>query len=901
MNDSFWGAIAKSWRDGWTSGGYKPSPAVGRGFFSNWFLSEQERETRDLQALYARVKQAHDASPFADDDGVFTTMTLLLQDIVDRAEISLNDRMIEVLARPLQRLLEEEFFAFPDLDEETSWRALSLEQSAHLRTYLLRKERFLAGYHHPFDEGCRKLAVLFAGVLGELSDDALALEETDQTLVFDALLADFLINPAQAIESTIGTITDYQMQTLELYCDLYAQLDFNTRLASGIEPWDTRSDRRYIMPTEAKGLSAGALVDAYLAHTPFKDFFEAALPVSIPEQVRFEHCHIVGGTGHGKTQLLQELIYHDLTRPAAPGVVVIDSQGDLIETLLRLQCFGAEDASGLADRLILIDPHDIEHPTALNMFAIDQERMAAYGPAERERVLNGAVDLYEHFFSSLLGAELTQKQGVVFRYLARLLIEIPEATIQTFRELMEDGAPYRPYMRQLEGSARRFFETEFFSPSFKATKTQILRRLWGVLANPAFERMFSSKENRIDLFGALNDGKIVLINTAKDLLKPEGCAIFGRFFIAKIAQAVMERAVIPEAGRRPSFVYIDEAHDYFDDSIEHLLNQARKYRVGLTLAHQNLDQLTPKLRASVLASTSVKFAGGLSAKDARALHDDFRTDTDFLSLMRKKRGRSEFACFVKNQTERALRISIELGRINALPGLSDGEREALIERNRTQYSAPDSVDKGLPTVAHGEIEELPAAVASRSTSDKKAPIAPASSDPLPRAARPQGGQGGREHTYLQHFVRTAAQERGWKADIEKIIPEGKIDVALEAGDLKVACEICVSTPLEYEMASAAKSLAAGYDSVWIVVGGQRKQLAFQKAINERSDLKGARVCLAEEVIDLLDQHAAIEDPSETKLRGYTVKVRRKAGEAEEAERRLKAIQTVLGRSISRKA
>ena len=63
MNDSFWGAIAKSWRDGWTSGGYKPSPAVGRGFFSNWFLSEQERETRDLQALYARVKQAHDASP----------------------------------------------------------------------------------------------------------------------------------------------------------------------------------------------------------------------------------------------------------------------------------------------------------------------------------------------------------------------------------------------------------------------------------------------------------------------------------------------------------------------------------------------------------------------------------------------------------------------------------------------------------------------------------------------------------------------------------------------------------------------------------------------------------------------------------------------------------------------
>ena len=45
--------------------------------------------------------------------------------------------------------------------------------------------------------------------------------------------------------------------------------------------------------------------------------------------------------------------------------------------------------------------------------------------------MNGVVELYESFFGALLGAELTQKQGVIFRYLARLMLAIPGATIHT--------------------------------------------------------------------------------------------------------------------------------------------------------------------------------------------------------------------------------------------------------------------------------------------------------------------------------------------------------------------------------------------------------------------------------------------------------------------------------------
>ena len=69
----------------------------------------------------------------------------------------------------------------------------------------------------------------------------------------------------------------------------------------------------------------------------------------------------------------------------------------------------------------------------------------------------------------------------MFKYLARLMLAIPGASLHTLMHVMEDPKPYRDHMRDLEGSARYFFETEFFEPAFAQTKKQILRRLWGVL------------------------------------------------------------------------------------------------------------------------------------------------------------------------------------------------------------------------------------------------------------------------------------------------------------------------------------------------------------------------------------------------------------------------------------
>jgi DNA helicase HerA-like ATPase len=161
---------------------------------------------------------------------------------------------------------------------------------------------------------------------------------------------------------------------------------------------------------------------------------------------------------------------------------------------------------------------------------------------------------------------------------------------------MDDVSPFKAHIQKLDPTARRFFENEFSRTGFNATRQQIKQRLYAVLSIPTFDRLFSAPKSKISFFDAFNSGKIIMINTAKDLLKSDGTAIFGRFILALIEHAVMEWANLAEEKRNPVFLYMDEAQDYFDETVETLLVQSRKYNFGLTLAHQNLAQLSPRIK-----------------------------------------------------------------------------------------------------------------------------------------------------------------------------------------------------------------------------------------------------------------------------------------------------------------
>jgi len=738
---------------------------------------------------------------------------------------------------------------------------------------------------------------------------------------FTVPLVSLIDRPADMIERLLLCVYDDDVFRYELFLELRQRIGRNILIASGFPPDVDYSQvqQRLVMPTRHKSTNPAELTDLYLADTPFEEVLNLPIPFSVPDDARFEHCHIVGGTGHGKTQLMQRMIHADLVAAQGDGrsVVVIDSQGDLINKLVRLDLFSPNVSNSLSDRLVVIDPSDVEYPAALNLFDAHLERLEGYRPVDRERVLNGVVELYEGFFGALLGAELTQKQGVIFRYLARLMLNIPGATIHTLMQLMEDGRSFRPHMATLEGSARYFFEKEFFHPSFAATKKQILKRLWGVLSTPSFERMFAQKENKLDLFAAINDGKIILINTAKDLLKTEGSQLFGRFFISMLAQAALERSTIPEHRRTPTYVYVDEAQEYFDDTIETILGQARKYRLGITAAHQTLDQLSPRLRAAFLSNTSFKCVGGVSNKDARALASELHATTDFIEGMRRRRECTEFAVWLKHRTPEALRLSVPLGFLERQPTLTEEEYDLLIEVNRTRYCGTLAE---VPTLDFSsEFEEEPPPLKGRRAAPPDTPrrvseeqvsqARSAAPEPVLRTRRPveqrELGKGGAKHRYLQSLVKELAEQQGFRATIEAPLAgrAGQVDVLLERNGETVAVEVSVTTPADYERQNVSKCLDAGYGRVVVVLAKTKaNQARYQASITEGlSADERARVTFlaAEDIPDYLAALAPPPEDTETTVRGYKVRVSRATVSPEEAKNRRETLAKLVARSLDR--
>ena len=265
---------------------------------------------------------------------------------------------------------------------------------------------------------------------------------------------------------------------------------------------------------------------------------------------------------------------------------------------------------------------------------MNRERLGEYDEATKEQVTAGVIQTFDYLFNGLLGADLTAKQGVFFRFVARLMLALPEtmgrnATILDLIDLMDDAAPYQKAIESLPPIQRNFFERDFKSKTFAQTKEQIRYRLNAILENPTLARLFTSPRTKIDLFTALNNNAIILVDTAKDFLKGSS-AHFGRIFISLVLQAVLERAALPEHERKPAFLIVDEAASYFDSNMDDLLTEARKYKLGCVFAHQFLDQCTHSLKSSLAANTSIKMASGVSMTDARQLAPDLRTTADFI-------------------------------------------------------------------------------------------------------------------------------------------------------------------------------------------------------------------------------------------------------------------------------
>lgn len=473
-----------------------------------------------------------------------------------------------------------------------------------------------------------------------------------------------------------------------LFDDLCHRIERNLYEVSGI-PF-TRANRNHpklVMPTEYKGENTSY---AFLKDTPLLPILDAHVPFSYDEKTRFEHSWCLAPPGTGKTQLIQYLVSRDLwkVQDDEASIIVIDSQGDLIRNIRQLKKLGP--TGDIRNKLIVIEP-DLTHPPALNIFDLGRDRMNAYSPDDREKFTNIAIGQITYILDALMGTEgsgLTPKQETLFRYIIRFLMEMPEATIANFRDVLEikkpaELVPYGQYIEKLAKPAQDFFRDQFFDSEFSGTRRQVAWRISKLRENTYFDKMFSHPKSKLDLFTELNSSKVILINTDKERLGEDGTNVFGRFFISALLTACQERASLPHSQRKPVYCYIDECQDYVstDTKIATMLDQARKMNIALFLAHQRTKQIKSPNVLDALVNTSIKFASTGNPYDADLAARAMQAKSQFIANQPEQ----HFALFVRRETATALSVKVPFGVLESLPKMDEYQTEIVMEEMHKRY------------------------------------------------------------------------------------------------------------------------------------------------------------------------------------------------------------------------
>ena len=176
----------------------------------------------------------------------------------------------------------------------------------------------------------------------------------------------------------------------------------------------------------------------------------------------------------------------------------------------------------------------------------------------------------------------------------------------------------------------------------------------------------------------MQEGKIILMNLSKGTVGEINSKLLGLIVVQKIQTAALRREQIPKSERRDFFLYIDEFQNYVTDSIESILSEARKYRLGLVIAHQYLAQLeedggkkgSVNLKDAIFGNVGTMMAYKIGAQDAEDMAKEMApvfSDQDLIN-MDKYKGVMKLS--IDTQPSRPFSIT----PVN--PYLEEGDKEA---------------------------------------------------------------------------------------------------------------------------------------------------------------------------------------------------------------------------------
>lgn len=652
--------------------------------------------TFDAWGVYDRVKPLHDAYPYNNEHNCAQFAAGILDNACRRSKTELDDNTAEAFLSALIQILRADKIFLPSLSEPEDPKRFE-EYCAVYRSL----EDFYTHADEILDYCKSTLTDICASIISNLP--RLPSGNAEVTIP----LIQFMRNPFQLIHLPYVAVNDLPDLPRTLNT-LWYTLRNNLHEASKLDPNDYGDERkRFKFAGDLKGQSLEELVDLYLKNTALKELFMTPVPFSIPHNIRFEHTHILGGSGHGKTTLLTQQFLQDVQAENSPAIIIIDGKGTFVSELQRLDMFAPDQE--LSDRLVFINPEDMYHPPALNMFAVPK-RYAGYDDQLRRQIENNTISLFSYIFSAR-DFKLSEKMTTCLSYAVRLLFSMDTTpTLFTLLDLLSEqpvpkvgGIPpsskFKRYIEAQPEVMKRFFTDLFFHPTeYTETKRQIQNRIYSLLENPAFASMFTAEERKLDLYDIMRDRKILLVNASPSVLGEKAAPLLGRYITAMALASAYERLATPRNQWTPAFLVLDEAQMFVDeDKTQPLLQQAREFNLGVVLAHQKLDDLSSKLIATVAANTSIRYVGGVSAQDASFMAKNMRSDPDFILDQRKSGNTTSFATYVRGFTERPVSLSIPLGILDREPKMHPEDYAELVDTNRALLASTAKRNATTPT------------------------------------------------------------------------------------------------------------------------------------------------------------------------------------------------------------
>jgi DNA helicase HerA-like ATPase len=329
--------------------------------------------------------------------------------------------------------------------------------------------------------------------------------------------------------------------------------------------------------------------------------------VTVPEVSSNHHVHVIGPTGSGKSNLLAQMSVADIE--AGHAVLLLEPRGDLVADVL------ARIPDSRRDDVVVIDPA----PGAQGEPVVGFNPLS--GPLDdAERRANELVGLFNALYGSSIGprsADVLLHAGLA---VARLddgnLADIPQLlTNPVFRRRVlskvTDPLVLGPWFAQFDARSEAD-QQQIVAP--------ITNKLRSFLSRAPIRHMLAQARPAFTMDDLFTKRRIVAINLNRGVIGPEAARLLGSLLLSSFWAAAERRATTPRAERYPVMATIDEFQSYIAAlDFDAVLSQGRGLGLSLTIAHQNTDQLTKSLQATVAANARSRVTFRPSPSDERQL------------------------------------------------------------------------------------------------------------------------------------------------------------------------------------------------------------------------------------------------------------------------------------------